>query len=75
MTLTNAKAGAVRPSFGMTLLTNYYWRGAIALAAVFLTLAVGASDGTPMIVGIAVWLGLFLFARFYEGYTGSDRKP
>lgn len=68
MASTNAKVGG-------GWLANYYLRGVIALAAMVIALLLGMGDGTPLIVGVAVWVLLWLASKVREGYAGTDRQP
>lgn len=57
-------------------LANYYLRGLITVVAIGITLAAGSTDGTPLLVGAAVWIALWLAAKVREGYTdGTDHQP
>jgi hypothetical protein len=68
MTSTSAKVGG-------GWLANYYLRGGITLGAVVIAMVLGMSDGTPLVIGVAVWTLLWLASKVREGYAGTDRQP
>ncbi|WP_045746389.1 hypothetical protein [Actinoplanes rectilineatus] len=55
-------------------LTNYYLRGVITLVVAFIAIAAGAQI-LAFWAAVATWFGLWLAARAWEGYAGTDDQP